>query len=569
MLPEGRRRLLYRLQKPKKPTHSLGDPKRREEPVSKKRMRVDSKLIAVLEDAEKLLVQGDFFSAEKCSRRALSSAARLADADEKHLFADRAAAVLLQALFETNRFSNARPSLVTAFGSIEKAPPNSVLVWLSLALDTDEKCNAQSLMLNLLQAGPCRGAPACRWNHRQYLALVHLYAIEVLLPALRDPSEVKLWLQRQPFLPLDPREKQFLEDEVEAAAAAASLAAENDDGSNSYHGKVGGAGSGQGIEPSGSTDLDNGIGTGGSGSKNNNVFPSANAGINSKAFESSKRRTDYSSMPLPTDHISPMKKAISKNNNATTNKSTSRQGEGGGGGNAQSPIVACDSADQQDTLYQMRSFSPVPSDLPFGTLAEYEKEKERGHLSSPAHLREFQTSLVSSPAHSNALSPRPSVDLDDVPPSVSSGKNCTKQQKQPNVDSLELDWLGKIQQAAFDAAGSVYATFNDLVIAEKDSAGSESKKISDKQSKIGSTSVDVPPPPPRTTTKTTAAGENAGSDVSMATLATIASVSIFAYAMYTERVLIKSSAKRAWRGVEDLVKVAFLFTPNPMQQVRS
>lgn len=42
----------------------------------------------------------------------------------------------------------------------------------------------------------------------------------MLLPALRDPSEVCLWLHRQTFLPLDPRESHFLEQEVHVAAAA-------------------------------------------------------------------------------------------------------------------------------------------------------------------------------------------------------------------------------------------------------------------------------------------------------------------------------------------------------------
>ncbi|KAL4546290.1 hypothetical protein Ndes2526B_g05375 [Nannochloris sp. 'desiccata'] len=358
----------------------------------------DSKLNAVLEDAEKLLLQGDFFGAEKCSRTALSIAARLTDADEKHLFGDRAAAVLLQALFETNRFSNARPSLVTAFGSIEKAPPNSVLVWLSLALDTDEKCNAQSLMLNLLQAGPCRGAPKSGYGYRG-----------------------------NHFLPLDPREKHFLEDEVEAAAAAASLAAENgDDGSsggNSLHGKVGGAGTGQGIEPSGSTDLDYTVGSGG-GTKN--VLPSVNAGINSGAFESGRRRTDYNSMPLPTDQISPMKKL---NQNSSTNDiNTRRRGGNGGGGNAQSPAVAIASADQQTPPYRM-SFSPVPSDLPFGTLAEYENEHGHHHHTPHHHLRhqqygdgEHHASSVSSPANPSAMSPHPSGDLDGMTSAFSSRK---------------------------------------------------------------------------------------------------------------------------------------------------
>lgn len=341
-------------------------------------MGSDSKLHAVLEDAEKLLLQGDYFSAEKYSRKALSSAARLTDPIEKSSFGDRAASVLLQALFETNRFSNARPSLITAFGSMEKIPPTTLLLWLSLALDTDEKSNAQSLMLSLLQAGPCRGAPVCRWNHRQYLALIHLYAIEVLLPALRDPYEVRFWLQRQPFLPLDPREKQFLEDEVEAAAAAATLQAETG-GSGSSNGiitgTIGGAGTGQGMEPTGSTDLDHIIGGGGRNGGNSKsglpLIHSGAADTGGGAIDSGRRRvTDYSSMPLPTDQISPMK-----------NPNNKISGGGGGGGRPSSAVgmTIYQNSDQQTNPPYLMSFSPVPSDLPFGSLAEYDNEQQQGH----------------------------------------------------------------------------------------------------------------------------------------------------------------------------------------------
>lgn len=112
---------------------------------------------------------------------------------------------------------------------MQNVPPTTLLLWLSLALDTDEGCPAQRLMLNLIKTGPCSHSNSsstsngmCLWTRRQYLTLLHLYVIEVLLPALRDPSEVRLWLQRQSFLPLDPRERQFLEDEVEMAAATAT-----------------------------------------------------------------------------------------------------------------------------------------------------------------------------------------------------------------------------------------------------------------------------------------------------------------------------------------------------------
>jgi hypothetical protein len=528
----------------------------------------DSKLNAELEDAEKLLLQGDYFSAEKCSRKALSSAARLTDPDEKNSFGDRAAAVLLQALFETNRFSNARPSLTSAFGSMETTPANSVLVWLSLALDTDEKCTAQSLMLTLLQAGPCRGAPVCRWNHRQYLALIHLYAIEVLLPALRDPSEVRLWLQRQPFLPLDPREKQFLEDEVEAAAAASLLAENGTSGDGSGNGTVNsGAGrcGGQGIEPSGSTDLDHMLG-GGGGRLSDNILntttlPSVNAG--GTLNNSGKRVTDYSSMALPTDQISPMK----------NNKAGSGGGGGGVHGGRHSPAVAIAADNQQQNPPYLMSFSPVPSDLPFGSLAEYEHaQHSHNHLHNDGnHHHLASSSVVSSPTHPNALSPRPSGDLGVMTNSSSRNSNTTTNQLGDRDGSyIELDWLGKLQQAAFDAAGSVYTTINDLVIAGtgKSTIGSTSNNST--SATDASTSSRYAQPQRKTTAGPEGSGSNGGSNsdesMSPAALATVVGVSIFAYAMYSERLLIKNSAKRAWRGVEDLVKIAFLFTPNPMTQ---
>jgi hypothetical protein len=373
------------------------------------------------------------------------------------------------------------------------------------------------------------------------------------LPALRDPSEVRLWLQRQPFLPLDPREKQFLEDEVEAAAVAASLAAENGGGDSSrLNANIGG------LEPTGSTDLDHIIGGGGgrssntTASKNNrNATTNSNTAAGGGALDTGRKRNDYSSMHLPSDHISPMKKSPNQNTK-NNNTSAKRYGGANGGDATTSPSVAIATTDQQNNPYLM-SFSPVPSNLPFGTLAEY--ENEHGH-----HQQQQQaSSSISSPVHPSTLSPRPSGDLHSEFSSRNSNTATTtstttsKQQqgeKNGNDDvAIDLDWLGKVQQTAFEVAGSVYSRINELIVAGKDTSGGI---LNNKPGNYPKRASEQP--------------SNGGGNVegSMVTLATVAGASIFAYAMYTERVLIKNSAKRAWRGVEDLVKIAFLFTPNPM-----
>ena len=164
----------------------------------------DSKLHALLEEAEAHLVKHRYLAAEAASHRALQAACSLPEPSERLRLGDRAAVVLVQAQFETSRFCSARRCLCDAFGSLEDAPPTAVLLWLSLALDTEERQHAHTLILRLLQTK----ARCQQWRRRQYIALLHLYLLEVLLPALRDPSEVRLWLQRQHFLPLDPRERQ-------------------------------------------------------------------------------------------------------------------------------------------------------------------------------------------------------------------------------------------------------------------------------------------------------------------------------------------------------------------------
>jgi len=175
-------------------------------------------LHALLEEAERHLVNNKYSAAESKALQALQSVSSLSSGSEKLRLGDRAAVVLVQALHETNRFATASPCLCDTFGSLEDSPPNALLLWLSLSLDTTETCQSQPLILHLLQTK----GNSKEWHRRQYIALLHLYLVEVLLPALRDPSQVRLWLQRQPFVPLDPRERRFLEDEIEAAAAQAA-----------------------------------------------------------------------------------------------------------------------------------------------------------------------------------------------------------------------------------------------------------------------------------------------------------------------------------------------------------
>lgn len=199
---------------------------------------------SIIHDAERLLENAEYLRAERQALKALTKATK-SDA----ALADRATTVLLQALYETNRFSSAKPILISTFGSMTDTPPMSLLLWLSLALDTDEKCQAQNLMLHLLQSsgtgggssgsGSINSTNSTGWSRRQYLALLHVYVVEILLPALRDPTEVKLWLQRQTFLPLDIRERHFLEEEVDGAAAERSGGGAAMDGTGGRSGGVG------------------------------------------------------------------------------------------------------------------------------------------------------------------------------------------------------------------------------------------------------------------------------------------------------------------------------------------
>ncbi|EFN57160.1 expressed protein [Chlorella variabilis] len=141
----------------------------------------------VVHQAERALLLSDFCEAERHARQACQLAAGQADARELQ---DRACVVALQTLFETQRFGLAHRLLRGLFGSAASAPPNTLLLWLALALDTDSRREAERLILELLDAcqpsGPAGSSNG--WSRRQYLALLHLYTLEVLLRELREPA---------------------------------------------------------------------------------------------------------------------------------------------------------------------------------------------------------------------------------------------------------------------------------------------------------------------------------------------------------------------------------------------
>lgn len=178
---------------------------------------ISSQLSGLVEESERCLILGKYAESESISSNILSSLRKLEVSDEtleiRDELMERAAVVFLQSCYETSNFSSARSRLCSLFVSLDLAPPNAVLLWISLALETEERRHADSLVLLLLKSKASRQSG---WTREQYLTLVHMYTTEILLDTLKDPSEVQLWLRRQTFLPLDPRERLFLEKEIAA-----------------------------------------------------------------------------------------------------------------------------------------------------------------------------------------------------------------------------------------------------------------------------------------------------------------------------------------------------------------
>lgn len=169
----------------------------------------------LVEEAEKSLVLGHYETSESISYNILKNQ----DVTDESL-KERAAIVFVQSVFETLQFSKARGVLCSAFSSLEKVPANVILLWISLALETEDRRQADSLILGLLKS---KGPRQSGWTREQYLTLVHIYATDILLPTLKDPSEVHLWFRRQTFIPLDPRELQFLENQVSGKAIKTAM----------------------------------------------------------------------------------------------------------------------------------------------------------------------------------------------------------------------------------------------------------------------------------------------------------------------------------------------------------
>ena len=164
----------------------------------------------LVEESEKSLVLGHYETSESISHDILHTKELVDDS-----LRERAAIVFVQSVFETLHFSKARGVLCSSFSSLEKVPANVILLWISLALETDDRRQADSLIVALLKS---KGSRQSGWTREQYLTLVRMYATDILLPTLKDPSEVHLWFRRQSFIPLDPREVQFLENEVSEKA---------------------------------------------------------------------------------------------------------------------------------------------------------------------------------------------------------------------------------------------------------------------------------------------------------------------------------------------------------------
>ncbi len=194
---------------------------------------VSSQLSSLVEESEKSLVLGKYAESESISSNILSSLREVEVSKEtsqvKDELIERAAIVFLQSCFETSNFTSVRSRLCSLFGSLDLAPPNVVLLWISLALETDERRHADSLVLLLLKSKASRQSG---WTREQYLTLVHMYTTEILLDTLKDPSEVQLWLRRQTFLPLDPRERFFLEKEIGAKRHEQDRVGDGDERSN-------------------------------------------------------------------------------------------------------------------------------------------------------------------------------------------------------------------------------------------------------------------------------------------------------------------------------------------------
>ncbi|KDD73065.1 hypothetical protein H632_c2572p0, partial [Helicosporidium sp. ATCC 50920] len=168
---------------------------------------------ALLKEAEEFLLLSRYREAEEASLEVLRRTVYIPGSE---LAEDRAASVLLQALYETDRFSTARKQLQDSFGRLSSTPPSALLLYLSLSLDFQaSRGETQTLTLELLQSkAPGPGA----WPRRHFLSLLHLYLFDVLLPTCSEPAQAARWLETSP-LPVSAEDRAALLDELDATLA--------------------------------------------------------------------------------------------------------------------------------------------------------------------------------------------------------------------------------------------------------------------------------------------------------------------------------------------------------------
>ncbi|PRW34005.1 hypothetical protein C2E21_7257 [Chlorella sorokiniana] len=130
--------------------------------------------------AEQALLLSDYSGTVAYAQRCLASGS--IDTPVK----ERALVAALQALFEQGRASAARRLLSDCYPCLEDVPPNALLLWLALAVDSEHAEEAKQAMRALLSS--CQPGSAAGWRRAQYLSLLHLYVHEALQPERRDAA---------------------------------------------------------------------------------------------------------------------------------------------------------------------------------------------------------------------------------------------------------------------------------------------------------------------------------------------------------------------------------------------
>jgi len=144
----------------------------------------------------------------------------------------------------------------------------------------------------------------------------------------------------------------------------------------------------------------------------------------------------------------------------------------------------------------------------------------------------------------------------------------------------DLDWLGRVQQTAFCAAHSAYASISALIrladpISQAQSTKERERDGSASGSSVASTSKSPapPPPPPHQQQHPSLTGSTVAGvlDVSSVILGVITVV--VAYSAYTERASLRAGVKwvgrEVTRGLHELVSMGTSLNPNPMAMRQS